>query len=327
VSVRLHFRPFHLFSALRCASLVFRHVLQVAPAAATLVIFPFCAAQAQTMEPNSYTNAPIGLNFLIAGYSHQSGSVLVDPSLPISNVKATVDGEFLAYSRAIACWGQSGNFALVLPYASLSASGDVFEQSKSVDRNGFGDATLRLSVNLFGAPALSLKQFPGYHQDTIVGVTLTVTAPTGQYIASKLVNIGTHRWSFMPALGVSKAVGRWTLESSAGVTFFSDNEQFYGDNVRHQDLLFSVQAHAIYNFTPKMWASLDGTYYTGGRTSVNGNLNNNLLRDSRWGGTFAYSLTLRNSIKLYFSSGLADRTGTDFKVFGIAWQHRWGAGL
>src|ERR1700734_1604630 len=99
VSMRLHFRPFHLFSALRCAPLVFRQVLQVAPAAATLIILPFCAAQAQTMEPYSYTNAPIGLNFLIAGYSHQSGSVLVDPSLPISNVKATVDGEFLAYSR------------------------------------------------------------------------------------------------------------------------------------------------------------------------------------------------------------------------------------
>jgi hypothetical protein len=154
-----------------------------------------------------------------------------------------------------------------------------------------------------------------------------VTAPTGQYIASKLVNIGTHRWSFMPGLGVSKAVGRWTLETSGGVTFFSDNDEFYGDNVRRQDPLFSVQAHALYNFNPKMWASLDGTYYTGGRTSLNGNLNNNLVRDSRWGGTFAYSLTVHNSIKLYFSSGLADRTGTDFRVFGIAWQHRWGAGL
>jgi hypothetical protein len=325
--MRLHFRSFRWFSVLPCASLVLRRVLRLALAAATLAIFPFCVAHAQTMEPLSYTNAPIGLNFLIAGYSHQSGSVLVDPSLPISNVKATVDGEFLAYSRVISCWGQSGNLAVVVPYASLSASGDVFEQSKSVDRTGFGDATLRFSVNLFGAPALSVKQFSAYHQDTIVGVTLTVTAPTGQYIASKLVNIGTHRWSFMPALGASKAVGRWNFETSAGVTFFTDNDEFYGDNVRHQDPLFSVQGHAIYNFNRKMWAALDGTYYTGGRTSLNGNLNDNLLRDSRWGGTFTYSLTLHNSIKLYFSSGLVDRSGTDFRVYGIAWQHRWGAGL
>jgi hypothetical protein len=131
----------------------------------------------------------------------------------------------------------------------------------------------------------------------------------------------------MPALGVSKAIGRWTIETSAGVTFFTDNEEFFGDNVRRQDPLFSVQAHAIYNFNRKMWAALDGTYYSGGRTSLNGNPNDNLVRDSRWGGTFAYSLTMHNSIKLYFSSGLAERTGTDFRIFGIAWQHRWGAGL
>jgi hypothetical protein len=296
-------------------------------AGAPLAIAPFSIAHAQTMEPLSYTNSPIGLNFLIAGYGYQTGNVLVDPSLPVKNVKATVDDAFLAYSRVLDFWGQSGSVALVMPYAWLSANGQVFEQQRSVDRRGLSDLALRLSVNLSGAPALSLKDFAKYHQDLIIGVSLSVTAPSGQYIQSKLVNIGTNRWSFKPALGVSKAVAPWTFEAEAGVTFFTDNSKYFGNNTRSQDPLYSVQGHAIYNFNRKMWGALDATYYTGGRTSVNGNLDNDLESNSRWGGTYAYSLTKQNSVKLYFSNGVTARTGSEFRIYGIGWQYRWGAGL
>jgi Putative MetA-pathway of phenol degradation len=296
-------------------------------AAATLSICAHSTVRAQSMEPLSYTNSPIGLNFLIAGYGYQTGNVLLDPSLPLKNVKATVDDAFLAYSRVIDFWGQSGSIALVTPYAWLSATGDVFEQHMKVDRTGLADLTLKLSVNLYGAPALSLKEFSGYHQDTIIGVSLQVTAPSGQYIPSKLINIGTNRWSIKPELGVSKALAPWTFEAAAGVTFFTDNDEYFGANTRHQNALFSVQGHVIYNFTRKMWAALDATYYAGGRTSLNGNGDNDLQNNSRWGGTYAYSLARQNSIKLYFSSGVVARTGSEFRIYGIGWQYRWGAGL
>jgi hypothetical protein len=305
---------------------VVRSALTTSAAAAAMGAFAL--VHAQTMEPLSYTNSPIGLNFVIAGYSYQSGSVLADPSLPINNVKATVDSATLAYSHIVDCWGQSGSVALVVPYVWLSASGDVLEQQRSVDRTGLSDVALRLSINLYGAPALSLKEFSQYHQDIIVGASLLVTAPSGEYIASKLVNIGTNRWSFMPSLGISKALKQWTFEGAVGVTFFTDNDEFLGNNTRQQDPLFSVQGHVIYNFNRKLWAALDGTYYTGGRTSLNGGaLNDDLQRNSRWGATLAYSLTRRNSIKLYFSAGLTERSGTDFRIAGIAWQYRYGAGL
>jgi len=279
------------------------------------------------MEPLSYTNAPIGLNFLIAGYTYQWGSVLVDPSLPIQNVKATVDTATLAYSHIIDFWGQSGSLALAVPYAWLSASGEVFDRAASVRRAGLSDLTVRLSINLYGAPALSLPEFSGYHQDTIIGVTLLVTAPSGQYYPSKLINIGTNRWSFKPEVGISKALGPWTFEAEAAVTFFTDNNEFFGNGMRQQDPLFSIQGHAIYNFNPRLWAALDGTYYTGGRTTLNGSVDNDLQRNSRWGATLAYSLDRQNSLKLYFTSGVAARTGTEFKIIGAAWQYRWGAGL
>src|SRR5215467_3317488 len=123
-------------------------------------------------------------------------------------------------------------------------------------------------------PALSLEQFRDYHQDTIAGASLTVTAPTGQYDNTKLVNIGTNRWTFKPEVGVSKALGRWILEGDAAVTFYTDNDQFFpGNNLRQQDPLYALQAHVIYTFNPKLWGALDATYYFGGRTSVNGIVN------------------------------------------------------
>jgi hypothetical protein len=284
-------------------------------------------ALAQSMEPLSYSNAPIGLNFLIVGGTHQTGSVLVDPTLPVKDVEAEVNTATLAYSHVFDFWGQSGSLAFVLPNAWLTASGEVFDQARSISRNGLGDMTLRLAVNLVGAPALTLQEFASYQQDTIVGVTLLVTAPTGQYDPSKLVNIGTNRWSFKPELGISKALGPWTLEAAAGVTFFTNNDQFFGNGVRQQDPLYSVQGHAIYNLNPRLWAALDGTYYTGGRTSLNGKVDNDLQSNTRWGTTLAYSIDRQNSLKGYYSSGVAARTGTDFQIVGLAWQYRWGAGL
>ena len=45
------------------------------------------------------------------------------------------------------------------------------------------------------------------------------------------------------------------------------------------------------------------------------------------GLTVALPINRRQSLKLYYSSGVVTRTGTDFDTIGGAWQYRWGAGL
>jgi hypothetical protein len=305
-----------------------RRALHQTLCAVALAVGSLHGAHAQQMEPRSYSNAPIGLNFLIAAYQYSWGDVLFDPSLPVANANAKVNSVALGYSRFLDFWGESGTISVALPYAWVSASGDLEGQPQNIDRSGFADLGIRLSVNLYGAPALSTQEFRDYHQDTIVGVSLLVTAPTGQYFPTKLVNIGTNRWSFKPDVGVSKALGPWILEGSAGVTFYTDNNEFFpGNSVRHQDPLYALQAHVTYNFNPRLWGALDWTYYAGGRTSVNGIEHEDFQSNSRWGATLAQSLDVHNSIKLYFNSGLYARTGTDFTTVGIAWQYRWGAGL
>jgi len=148
--------------------------------------------------------------------------------------------------------------------------------------------------------------------------------PLGQYDEDKLLNLGLNRWSFKPELGVSKPWRRWTFELAAGATFYTDNEEFLGSLTREQEPLIAVQGHAIYSFSKDIWAGLDGTFYTGGRTTLNGTENDDRQSSSRVGLTVALSVTPRQSLKLYASTGATARNGGDFTTAGIVWQCRWG---
>ena len=148
---------------------------------------------------------------------------------------------------------------------------------------GLGDPRFRFSFNLFGAPALSAKDFANYQQDLIVGVSFQASAPLGQYDNSKLLNLGNNRWSFKPELGISKAWGPWTFEVAPSVTFFSDNTDFLGGNRFAQAPIYAVQAHLLYTFQSGVWMALDGIYFAGGHTTLNGVRSDNEQRNTRAG--------------------------------------------
>jgi hypothetical protein len=193
--------------------------------------------------------------------------------------------------------------------------------------DGLGDSRFRLSVNLYGAPALTLKEFAGYRQDLIIGASLQVSAPTGQYDNTRVINIGTNRWWFKPEIGISKTAGPWTLEAAAAATLYTDNDDFYGGNTRSQEPIYALQGHAIYSFRSGVWGSLDVNYFTGGETSINDTLRNDLQKNWRVGVTLAFPVDAHHSLKLYGSSGVSARTGNNYDLLGAAWQYRWGGGL
>lgn len=295
--------------------------------AACALVTGAAPARAQDIEPRSYSNAPIGVNFVIAGYAYTRGGVAFDPALPAKNPQLETSNAVLAYARVLDFWGRSGKVTAILPYTWLDGTAELAGQTIPRKVDGFADARFGLSVNLYGAPALTLKEFASYQQDLIIGASLQVSVPTGQYDSTKLVNIGLNRFSFTPEVGVSKAIGPWTLELAGGATFYTDNDNYFFGNTRSQAPLYSMHAHVIHNFRSGIWASLDATYLTGGRTTINGTRNQDLQQNWRLGGTLTFPVDARNSIKLYASSGTSSRTGNDYDLVGIAWQYRWGAGL
>jgi len=282
---------------------------------------------AQDLEPRLYANTPIGMNFLIAGYTYSQGGLATDPSFPLKDADLEINAAFLAYARSLDVSGQSAKFDVVVPIANISGTATYAGEPKQRDITGLGDPRFRFSYNFYGAPALALDEFAGYEQDVIVGVSVQVSAPMGQYDSNKLVNVGTNRWSVKPEIGVSKEVGKLTLELNGSATYYTENDDFLGGQKREQDPIYAMQGHVIYGFSGGIWAALDATYYWGGQTTVDGVTGNDLQRNSRGGVTVALPVNRYNSVKLYASTGVSTRTGSDFDTFGIAWQTRWGGGL
>jgi hypothetical protein len=306
-----------------------RAVIRRSCAGPAVVALLFVTAQAHAgeIEPRAYVNAPVGINFLLAGYAYTDGGLSTAGSSPIKDAKLKMNTGVLAYARTLDVWGKSGKFDVILPYSQLSGNAMVAGQPRERDVSGFHDPLFRFSVNFYGAPALSLQEFAGYKQDVLIGASVQVSAPLGQYDKEKMVNLGNNRWFVKPDVGISKAWGAFTVELSTGVFFFSNNDDYFGGKTLEQDPVYSAQVHATYNFGRGVWAAVSGTYDYGGRTTIDGVRSEDSVNNSRAGTTLALPVNRNNSIKLYASSSLHTSLGTDYTLVGIVWQYRWGRGL
>lgn len=280
-------------------------------------------AGAQQLEPRAYSPAPVGANFLGVGYANSSGDVLLDPSLPFNDVSASVNAVTPFYVRTFGLLGRLASVGVVVPYAWGTVEGNVAEVARSARRSGLGDSVLRLGCNFLGGPALSPREFAARKPSTTLGATLTITGPTGEYDSSKLINLGTNRWAFKPEVGLSHPQGRWWLDAYAGVWLFTTNHDFFGGQTREQDPISVVQGHVSYTFRPRLWLALDGTWYGGGATTVDGVVNDDRQENSRVGVTLAIPVPRGHSLKLGYAKGATTRVGTKLDTISVAWQYFW----
>ena len=281
--------------------------------------------KAQDLDPRAYVWVPINGNFLSSGFAFSEGGVLTDPSLPIENLQANVQTLNMGYLRSFNLFGKTATAFAALPYSWAQASADLNGQRESISRSGFSDMRMRLSVLLVGAPATTIQKFAQVKHKTILGMSVTVTAPTGQYFSDKLINLGTNRWAFKPELALSHPMGkRWLIDVYTGVWLFTQNNQFYtGKSKRTQQPMGAFQAHLSYTIRPKMWLAVDATYYVGGESTINDIIKNDRQSNSRIGATFVFPVFKKSSLKLSASTGAIIRAGADFNTFSIGWQTTW----
>lgn len=295
--------------------------------AMVVILVPAMQAHAGEIEPRAYVNTPVGINFLIAGYSYSDGGLSTAAASPIKDAELQIHTGVLAYARSLDFWGKSGKVDVILPYSGLDGTAMVNGQPGERKVSGLNDPRFRISVNFYGAPAMPLQEFAGYQQDLIIGASLQVSAPAGQYDPDKLVNLGNNRWFVKPDIGISKAWGPLVIEVSTGVFFFSDNDDYFGGKTLEQDPVWSSQVHATYNFGRGIWAALSVTEDYGGRTTIDGVQSDDLGNNSRLGATLALPVNKNNSIKLFASTSIHTESGSDYDLGGVLWQYRWGSGL
>jgi hypothetical protein len=276
----------------------------------------FCQhVQAQEIEARAYSNAPIGINFITGGIAQAKSGTY------------TLTTEAANLTRIIDVFGQSGRISLLVPYAQLSGAGSIRAQNMNASAEGLSDPVVKISANLYGAPALSLEEFKNYQQDLIIGASLAASIPWGKYNNEQMLNVGANRSLIQPAIGASQAVGPWRLELAGMATIYTSNTSFLGSNTLSQNPIYSSEAHAIYYFQNTAYISADATYFMGGQKYVNGTAISGSQENWRFGSTFSYPINKQNSIRVTGSKGVYSSTNTDYSALGISWQYRWGGGL
>jgi len=281
---------------------------------------------AQDLEPRAFSPAPVSVNFAALGYGYSFGNVLLDPSIPLEDGTGKVHSVVGAYVRTFSFFGMSAKADAIVPFAFGDWEGQLAGQDTSRSATGFGDPSVRLVVNFVGAPALEIPRYMTFQQKTVVGASLRVVAPLGQYDNMRLINLGTNRWTFIPRIGASRKLGHWTLEGAASVWLFTTNSDFFGGTLA-QDPLWTIQANVSYTFDGGAWVALDGGWGSGARAKVDGVPGSTRQENARFGVTAAYPLTRRTALKLAWVSGLSTRLGADFDSLILLYQYRWGGGL
>jgi hypothetical protein len=234
-----------------------------------------------------------------------------------------VNSAAIFYGRTFGLLGRSASAAIQVPYGWGTLEGNVQEERRSIYRSGLADLRLRLTANLIGGPAMSPREFAARKPRTTLGASVFVVVPTGQYDPAKLVNLGTNRWSVKPEIGLSHPAGRWFLELYAGTWLFTANDDFFGGQHRSQDPIVSLQAHVSYVFRPRLWLAGDATFYTGGRTTVEGVQKADFQRNTRLGMTLALPVKRRSAVKVAWARGVVTRIGGDFTTVSLGYQFLW----
>jgi hypothetical protein len=297
-------------------------------APAKLLISGICVAasvaSAQDLTPRAYLITPAGSNAVTFVYSYNTGSVFVDPSLPVEGAKINFQVQALSYYRSYSLWGRSSNLTLLAPYILANGTGVVEGSRTQLYRSGLADGRIRLAINLKGGRAVPPREFASWHEKVLIGASLTVTAPTGQYDPARVVNGGANRWGFKPEIGFSRRWSQWVIDGYAGVWLFTANKAYFpGTRVRTQESVGAGEVHLTRYFKPRLWASLDGNFWAGGRSAVDGHRNQDRQRNSRAGITVAVPVTSHQSLKFSYARGAYVHIGGNYSTVSMGWQYSW----
>ena len=281
------------------------------------------SAFAQELTPAAYTPAPNGVNLVMITSAYNSGDLAFDPAVPIDDANAEIFSSAFGYLRTLGVAGRAANISITAPFVLGEIEGIYLGEQAFAKRSGLGDIGVRFAVNLFGAQAMSPKEFSTFRPRTLIGASLVVTAPTGEYDPTKMINIGTNRWGFKPEIGIVHVMKRWAIDAYLGGWFFTDNTDFFGGLTREQDSIIATQFHVRYLIQRGLWVAVDGNFWRGGQTTIGGTVNDDMQQNSRVGLTVSMDLRRGHSLRVATSRGAVTRIGGDFTSIGVSYGYSW----
>jgi hypothetical protein len=280
--------------------------------------------RAQDMEARSYAVVPTNLHALAFSYTFSKGNVITEGASPVQDLKVTNNVLNLGYVQTFALFNKLTRVAVSLPYGFLNGSAKVLGVDTTGSRTGFYDGRIKIGMNLFGSPVLSPANFIRFQEHTVMGISLVISVPVGQYLPSKLINLGSNRWGFKPEIGASHREGRLFYEAYAGIWLYTNNNEYFQKTSLSQKSVYSLQAHVDYTFKHGKYVALNGGFAEGGETYINNIDQNNSLQNWRIGGTFSTPVFNKHqSIKAMINTGIATRAGQNYTAITLVYQYSW----
>jgi hypothetical protein len=268
----------------------------------------------------------VGLNQLELDYAHAEADASLDSTLEVVGAHFQQNAATISYTHNFGMLGHLAWVQMSVPFASVS--GSVAGTDIPGSTTGLGDSSLQLTALLKGGRALSAAEFARYEPSTTVAVSLTVGAPTGEYDADKVLNLGSKRWSFKPEFAVSQPFGAdrsWVLDLYANAYFFTDNTAYHRTETLRQEALPGVEGHISHDFTQSLWVSLDLRYSSRGETVVD-SVNQNDPQERLTAGTEVnWSPSSNHSLVFLFAKALVYRNAPSETVVALRYIYSWGA--
>ena len=292
---------------------------------AVTVLHVAVQACAQFTDAHSYDNTPVAINQLELAYTYVHANASIDTSLVITGAKFNLNQGMIDYTRYFGLWHRLTWVEAGVPVAGLNGSISGTDIRGSV--TGAGDSSYALGMLLKGGPALSVAQFENYKPTTTLGVSLTITAPTGLYRPNKILNLGSDRWSFKPEIALSHPFGpeqKWQVDAYANTYFYTDNTSYHGREILRQQPLPGLEGHISYAFNDSLWVSLDTRYSFRGTTFVNRVDQNNAQQNFILGSEMNVSINSQNSLLFEFAKALVHQNGPALVGFSVKYDYTWG---
>jgi hypothetical protein len=302
--------------------------LRIAIAALAVVALWAVDVAAQDMEPRRWTHLPSGLNVAGAAVIATDGDITLDPVLGIDDGSFEMYTLASSYVRTFEWLGKSSRVDFRIPYGYGRWEGVRGGEAVSVRRHGLVDPNLRFSMNLYGAPPLNGQEFMQYRAQhpvtTTVGAALSVTLPLGEYYPERLINLGNNRYVIRPQLGVLHHRGPWQFEVTTSLSFYEDNDEFFGATQLEQDPLWFVQGHIIRSLARGMWASASTGFSYGGEAQIDDVPEHNDERTRYFALSFGMPLSRQHSVKItYVNADTNVLLGTSSDSLVLSWSMSW----
>lgn len=291
-----------------------------------LCLFSLTDLGAQELEPRAYWVTPSDLNLVFFSYVYINGPYNLDPVLPAYDVESINHVVVLGYYRSFSLFGRSGNFTLSQGYTVGNFTGELPDDQDSLRISGVTDGSFRFSVNLKGGPAMEPQDLVKFRASpkTLIGTSIRVIAPLGQYHSDRAVNPGLNRWAIKPQLGtVFPLRPKWVLELNLGAWLFGENDDFLGAPLV-QDPLASAELNFVHRIRPALWAAFNINYFYGGTVTESVFGKYGLQNNSRIGGTVAVPIgRTGHALKFQAFTGLITSFGGDATTLLVGYAYAW----